>query len=742
MRKHGLVWVAVLTVAALGLGACDRLEIRETHIYGNLIAEQAATCLDDGLLAHYVCPDCGKVFDENKRETTLEALTLPAFGHDYYLASHEFSPDGTEATFYFSCRNEEGAAGYAPLAVPGYVERTAARENCVRTTVFHASAEFEGQEYTADLTVTAPDHTLVHYEKREPTCEEAGWYEHDRCSVCGKYFAADGEEETENEATMSAIGHDFSIQSAVTEGKASMRFVCRRPSCGAEFEQEASIVDERSFKEGCERTTVYTLSSELLGTTYEDRLVVTAEDHAAAEVGAREPTCEEAGFPAHSECQDCGKWLIGGETVDPASVEIPPTGHDYAWKCVFTEDLAGATFYFTCRNEEGTEGYTPQAVPANVTATSRKSGCERTVNAEAEIVFDGKEYKQTAEKTFADHTLVRYEKREPTCEEGGWYEHDRCSVCGKYFKVSGEKETEEEATMPALGHQYRGEASWEWQWEGFLAAFVTLHCERDGVQVRRAVITCDVTAPTCENEGSAAYTATYTEGEFSVSDHKTQTIAAAGHLLTMNWVWEDGSASLEATCGHCAYNEKVVATVTEESGESTYGAERVLTAQAEYGGEIYTDTRAYAAPQAHTFGDWIEEIAATCTAAGTRGHYVCSACGGNFDEDGGRLDSLGIPALGHDYDYETPEWEWVELGSSLAARLIFTCRHDPAHREIKEGAKMELAGADSAVQTEEGLFRVYTYSVRVTVNGEERVYVRQYRVPMPASLPPEDDERG
>lgn len=36
------------------------------HTYGDLIAEKAATCMDAGTKAHFVCSVCNKVFDENK----------------------------------------------------------------------------------------------------------------------------------------------------------------------------------------------------------------------------------------------------------------------------------------------------------------------------------------------------------------------------------------------------------------------------------------------------------------------------------------------------------------------------------------------------------------------------------------------------------------------------------------------------------------------------------------------------
>ncbi len=53
------------------------------HNFGELIPEVPATCTETGLAAHYCCSICGKYFDENKIESTLQALTIAAKGHTF-----------------------------------------------------------------------------------------------------------------------------------------------------------------------------------------------------------------------------------------------------------------------------------------------------------------------------------------------------------------------------------------------------------------------------------------------------------------------------------------------------------------------------------------------------------------------------------------------------------------------------------------------------------------------------------
>ena len=55
------------------------------HDYGQIVLEKVATCIATGRKSYYKCSVCNKFFDENKNETTLEALTIPvnSDAHDF-----------------------------------------------------------------------------------------------------------------------------------------------------------------------------------------------------------------------------------------------------------------------------------------------------------------------------------------------------------------------------------------------------------------------------------------------------------------------------------------------------------------------------------------------------------------------------------------------------------------------------------------------------------------------------------
>ncbi len=46
----------------------------------------------------------------------------------------------------------------------------------------------------------------------------------------------------------------------------------------------------------------------------------------------------------------------------------------------------------------------------------------------------------------------------------------------------------------------------------------------------------------------------------------------------------------------------------------------------------------------HKFGDWVNEIPATCTVDGTKAHKTCSVCGKHFEQNGTEIADITIPA--------------------------------------------------------------------------------------------------
>ncbi|MBO4573181.1 MAG: hypothetical protein J5762_05410 [Clostridia bacterium] len=150
------------------------------HAYGDLIAEVPAGCETTGTAAHYECSVCHKVFDENKVETTPEALAVSALGHAYGDLIAEVSA-GCETT---------GTAAHYECSVCHKVFD----ENKVETTPEALAVSALGHTY-GDLIAEV-----------SAGCENDGVAAHYHCEECDKYFDADKNETTLGALTIPATG--------------------------------------------------------------------------------------------------------------------------------------------------------------------------------------------------------------------------------------------------------------------------------------------------------------------------------------------------------------------------------------------------------------------------------------------------------------------------------------------------------------------------------------------------------
>ncbi len=73
-------------------------------------------------------------------------------------------------------------------------------------------------------------------------------------------------------------------------------------------------------------------------------------------------------------------------------------------------------------------------------------------------------------------------------------------------------------------------------------------------------------------------------------------------------------------------------------------------------GEKVLDSSSVILSKAHVYDTWVEEVPATCTKTGTKGHQYCSVCQKNYDVEGNEIEDLTLP-LAHvfgNWVYEIP----------------------------------------------------------------------------------------
>ena len=191
------------------------------HNFGDLVAKQPATCIAEGMEAHYKCVACENYFDEHKNKTTEEALKLaisPYYGHNFGFWQEEV---------YATCKNP-GRKGYKVCSICEKKYDASNREiidfvipvnpdghelddliDEVPATCkdpgakAHRDCRLCGKhcdpitkKEIADLTIPVTgDHTFGAWKDEVPsTTTEFGTKAHKDCTVCGKHFDSNGNE--------------------------------------------------------------------------------------------------------------------------------------------------------------------------------------------------------------------------------------------------------------------------------------------------------------------------------------------------------------------------------------------------------------------------------------------------------------------------------------------------------------------------------------------------------------------
>ncbi len=229
-----------------------------------------------------------------------------------------------------------------------------------------------------------------------------------------------------------------------------------------------------------------------------------------------------------------------------------------------------------------------------------------------------------------------------TCEVPGKTEGTKCSVCDTVLKAQDD--------VPALGHKYEAKVTTEPGCE--TAGEKTYTCKNDSTHTYTEVIEAtghkmvagEVVAPTCTADGYTVYTCANgcgktenrdvvaTEGHKYVAVVTAPTCTAEGYTTHTCSKCDDSYVDTYVDANGHDYKEEVTKNPTcTDKGEKTFTCS---VCQHSYTEEI--------AAAGHQYGEWIEEVAATCKDTGIKGHYECSACHVYFDADKNVIDDLTI----------------------------------------------------------------------------------------------------
>ena len=245
-------------------GADVTVTIEISHNFGALIEETPATCIADGMKAHYYCSDCKKFFDESKKETTEEALTIPATG------VHTFGTliDETPAT----CIAGGMKAHYKCTVCGKYFDedKNETTEEALKTPI----SPYYGHSFGFWV------------EEQYATCQAPGRKGYKHCSICNKDYDASNTVITDFVIPVNPDGHE--LGDLVAEVPATCK------DTGVKAHRDCNLCGKH-----CDPITRKEIA---------DLTIPTTNNHTYGELIPEVPaTTEDFGVKEHKDCTVCGK---------------------------------------------------------------------------------------------------------------------------------------------------------------------------------------------------------------------------------------------------------------------------------------------------------------------------------------------------------------------------------------------------------------------------------------------------
>lgn len=235
-----------------------------SHNLGTLNEETPATCIADGMQAHYYCSDCGKFFDESKNETTEAALTIPATGVHTFGTLIEEQPA--------TCIAGGMKAHYKCTVCGKYfdADKNETTEEALKTPI----SPYYGHSFGFWV------------EEQYATCQAPGRKGYKHCSICNKDYDASNTEITDFVIPVNPDGHE--LGDLVAEVPATCK------DTGVKAHRDCRLCGKN-----CDPITRKEIA---------DLTIPTTNNHTYGELIPEVPaTTTEFGVKEHKDCTVCGR---------------------------------------------------------------------------------------------------------------------------------------------------------------------------------------------------------------------------------------------------------------------------------------------------------------------------------------------------------------------------------------------------------------------------------------------------
>ena len=421
-------------------------------------------------------------------------------------------------------------------------------------------------------------------------------------------------------------------------------------------EKAATCTEDGVMNQKCNHTG----SDEYEACTYTTTRVIKAKGHTLTQVAAQAPTCEGIGWEAYEKCSVCDYTTYK---------EIAKLGHDWSVTYTWTEDNASCTATRVCANDAKhnlTETVTA-ASAVKIPATCTEKGTT-TYTATFSVDWAKEQSKDVVDIAALGHDYEGVETKAPTCTEKG--------VMTYTCKNDASHTYDED--IAALNHIDADN-------NGYCDRCNALICDHVG----QDTVLKDDKEATCTEDG---YTGDKHCAKCDVIVEYGEKIDKLGHAwsetYTSNGNGKDATHYQTCTRENCGvkneavahtWNDGVVTTDPTCEGEGV----KTFTCTAKECGATYTEA---VAANGHSYGEWINEVAATCINTGVKGHYECSVCHKNFDAEKAELTDLTIAIDGSNHvtttDHEQTDATCLTVGYTAGTFCEDCDKWISGHEEI------------------------------------------------------------
>jgi len=398
---------------------------------------QEPTCTEVGYTLGKWCPDCSEWVEGHEE--------IDALDHD--IVNHEAQdPTCTEVGWkaYETCNRCDYTTYEEIPAMDHDIINHEAKEPTCTEVGWKAYETCSRCDHTTYEEIPAMDHDIINHEAKEPTCTEVGWKAYETCSRCDYTTYEE----------IPAMDHDIVNHEAKEPTCTEMGWkayeTCNR--CDYTTYEEIDALDHDIISHEAKDATcaeigwkAYETCSRCDHTTYEE---IPALNHDIVNHEAKEPTCTEVGWKAYETCNRCDYTtyeeiaamdhdIISHEAKDATCTEVGWKAYETCSRCDYTtyEEIAALG-----HKEAIDEAVDPTCTETGLTEGKHCSVCDEVL-VEQEVIaeighIEGREIlSNVIEPELIEDT--------GTYTEGSCYKEIYCLVCNEKIGGFEEKITKE-----------------------------------------------------------------------------------------------------------------------------------------------------------------------------------------------------------------------------------------------------------------------------------------------------------